>query len=121
MKSGICSTTRRRWIRLNEAAVSGACEEPHNRVAREAADGTGGLYRLRAGDEDLAQARFAVWLSKPNGVSYKDFYAGLGIAHVAARSRSVGTPDDAWTNDRVLHSQSNAARTSQATATLLSN
>ena len=62
---------------LNEAAVTGVCEEPHNRVAREAADGTGGLYRLRAGSEDLAQARYAVWLSKPNGVSYKDFYAGL--------------------------------------------
>src|SRR5215510_12419172 len=40
--------------RLNDAAVSGACEEPHNRVAREAADGIGGLYRLRAGAEDLA-------------------------------------------------------------------
>ncbi|HYK21171.1 MAG TPA: hypothetical protein VEV42_10580 [Pyrinomonadaceae bacterium] len=62
---------------LNEAAVSGACEEPHNRAAREAADGVGGLYRLRAGNEDLAQARFATWLSKPSGVSYKDFYAGL--------------------------------------------
>ena len=63
--------------RLNDAAVSGVCEEPHNRVAREAEDGTGGLYRLRAGAEDLAQARFAVWLSKPSGVSYKEFYAGL--------------------------------------------
>jgi hypothetical protein len=63
--------------RLNDAAVSGFCEEPHNRVAREAADGIGGLYRLRAGAEDLALARYAVWLSKPNGVSYKDFYAGL--------------------------------------------
>lgn len=63
--------------RLNEAAVSGVCEEPHNRVAREAADGTGGLYRLRVGQEDLAQARFAVWLSKPAGVSYNDFYSGL--------------------------------------------
>ena len=62
---------------LNEAAVTGVCEEPHNRVARQAADGTGGLYRLRAGAEDLSQARFAVWLSKPSGVSYKDFYAGL--------------------------------------------
>jgi hypothetical protein len=62
---------------LNEAAVSGVCEEPHNRVAREAADGTGGLYRLRAGQEDLTQARFAVWLSKPAGVSYKDFYSSL--------------------------------------------
>ncbi|HLM24498.1 MAG TPA: hypothetical protein VK274_05535 [Pyrinomonadaceae bacterium] len=63
--------------RLNEAAVTGVCEEPHNRVAREAADGTGGLYRLRAGAEDLAQARYAVWLSKPSGVSYKDFYASV--------------------------------------------
>jgi hypothetical protein len=63
--------------KLNEAAVSGACEEPHNRVAREAADGVAGLYRLRVGQEDLAQSRFAVWLSKPNGVSYNDFYAAL--------------------------------------------
>jgi|SRR5689334_2424109 len=62
---------------LNEAAVSGACEQPHNRVASEAANGTGGLYRLRAGSNNLAQAKFATWLSKPAGVSYQDFYAGL--------------------------------------------
>lgn len=62
---------------LNEAAVSGVCEQPHNRVAREAADGTGGIYRFRAGQEELAQSRFAVWLSKPNGVSYNDFFAAL--------------------------------------------
>src|SRR5215213_3478825 len=63
--------------RLNEAAVSGVCEEPHNRVAREAADGTGGLYRLRAGHEELSEARCVLWLSKPAGVTYKDFYAAL--------------------------------------------
>jgi hypothetical protein len=63
--------------RLDEAAVSGACEEPHNRVAREAANGTGGLYRFRFGHEGLTQSRFAVWLSKPTGVSYNDFYAAL--------------------------------------------
>ena len=62
---------------LNEAAVSGVCEAPHNKVAREAADGIGGLYRLRAGDEELSEARCAIWLSKPAGVSYKDFYATL--------------------------------------------
>jgi hypothetical protein len=65
--------------RLNEAAVSGACEDPHNRVAREAADGIGGLYRLREGVEHLDEAKFAVWLSKPAGVSYKTFYADLGL------------------------------------------
>ena len=63
--------------RLNEAAVSAACEEPHNRVAREAADGTGGLYRLRKGAEKPDRAKFAIWLSKPTGVSYKNFYADL--------------------------------------------
>jgi hypothetical protein len=62
---------------LNEAAVSGVCEEPHNRVAREAADGIGGLYRLRAGQEELSKARYVIWLSKPAGVSYKDFYTTL--------------------------------------------
>ena len=62
---------------LNDAAVSGACEEPHNRVAREADGGTGGLYRLRAGDGELSAARCALWLSKPAGMSYKDFYTAL--------------------------------------------
>ena len=62
---------------LNDAAVSGVCEEPHNRVAREAADGIGGLYRLRAGEGRLSASRYALWLSKPAGVSYKDFYASL--------------------------------------------
>ena len=62
---------------LNEAAVTGPCEIPHNKVAAEAADGTGGLYRFREGHEDLARSRFAVWLSKPNGVSYRDFFAAL--------------------------------------------
>src|SRR6185369_2566685 len=62
---------------LNDAAVSGVCEEPHNRVAREAADGTGGLYRLRAGNGELSATRYALWLSKPAGMSYKDFYPAL--------------------------------------------
>ena len=59
---------------LEAAAVSGACEEPHNRVAREAADGTAGLYRLRMGNAEIAKVRFASWFSKPPGVSYNDFY-----------------------------------------------
>lgn len=62
---------------LNDAAVSGACEAPHNLVAREAAGGTGGLYRLRSAAEVLNEARFAVWLAKPEGVQYRDFYDAL--------------------------------------------
>jgi hypothetical protein len=62
--------------RINEAAVSGVCEAPHNLVAREAAGGTAGLYRIKAGDI-LVEPRFALWLSKPEGVSYTDFYQKL--------------------------------------------
>src|SRR5690348_4866955 len=32
---------------LDEAAVTGICQEPHNGVARLAGNGTGGLYRLK--------------------------------------------------------------------------
>jgi len=91
---------------LNDGAVSGVCEEPHNRVAREAADGTGGLYRLRAGNGDLTDAKFATWLSKPAGVTYKDFYAGLepltsqqGVA-LWGRQMTLGP-----TSEFCLHSQ----------------
>jgi len=101
---------------LNEAAVSGTCEEPHNRVAREAADGTGGLYRLRAGSEDLARAKFATWLSKPAGVSYKDFYAGLetftsqpGVA-LWGRQMTLGP-----TTEFCIHSQTRAADSRELT------
>jgi hypothetical protein len=62
---------------LNDGAVSGACEEPHNRVAREAADGTAGLYRLRSGTLNLAEARYATWFSKPSGMRYQGLYDSL--------------------------------------------
>lgn len=91
---------------LNIAAVSGACEEPHNRVAREAADGIGGLYRLREGIEDLDQAKFALWLSKPTGISYKAFYTDFqsltsqpGVA-LWGRQMTLGP-----TTEFCLHSQ----------------
>ena len=92
---------------LNDGAVSGACEAPHNLVAREAADGTGGLYRLRAGELDLSDARFAVWLSKPDGVTYRDFYAALASLtsqpHVALWGRQMTLGP---TTEFCLHSQS---------------
>jgi hypothetical protein len=91
--------------RLNDAAVSGACEEPHNLVAREAAGGTGGLYRLRAGQGVLSEARLAVWFAKPEGVSYRDFYEALtpltsqsGVA-LWGRQMTLGP-----TNEFCLHS-----------------
>src|SRR5512143_2688894 len=44
---------------VNEAAVSGNCLAPHDAVARLAATGTAGLYRLRRGVGDEAALRHA--------------------------------------------------------------
>lgn len=63
--------------KLNRAAVSGACEEPHNRVALEAAGGVAGLYRLRDGEEILSQTKIATWFAKPGGVSYYSLSSDL--------------------------------------------
>ncbi|GCF08488.1 hypothetical protein [Dictyobacter arantiisoli] len=62
---------------LDEAAVTGICREPHNRVARLADNGTGGLYRLKEETIDLArlsEIRSAIWFSKPTGMSYDKLY-----------------------------------------------
>src|SRR5260370_7301968 len=62
---------------LNEAAVSGVCREPHNRVAEDAAGGAGGLYRLRVGEVGLATTRAALWFAKPAGLSFGGLYGML--------------------------------------------
>ena len=63
--------------KLNEAAVTGACELAHNIVAKDAAGGVAGLYRLRSGQGKLSDSRFATWFAKPHGVSYGDLYSTL--------------------------------------------
>jgi len=55
--------------RINEAAVSGARQAPHDGVARLAAAGIAGLYRIRSGKRDLRAPR-ALWFSKPGAMSY---------------------------------------------------
>jgi len=62
---------------LDEAAVSGTRKAPHDRVARVAAGGTAGLYRLRAGVPALARGRVASWFAKPAGEQYVELYARL--------------------------------------------
>lgn len=56
---------------LNAAAISQARQLPHDRIASMAADGTAGLYGLRLGS--LNDAPQAYWLSKPAGMSYREF------------------------------------------------
>ena len=62
---------------LNEGAVSGKNRTPHDNVARRASDGSGALYRLRAGEPNVTGVRMALWFSKPSGLPYSEFHAGV--------------------------------------------
>jgi hypothetical protein len=60
---------------LDRAAVSGARQMPHDRIAAMAGAGTAGLYALRTGT--VATAAVAHWLAKPDGMSYQAFEASM--------------------------------------------
>ncbi|MGH8203321.1 MAG: hypothetical protein ACREST_01845 [Steroidobacteraceae bacterium] len=60
---------------LDNAAITGARQRPHDRVAAQAAVGTAGLYGLRRGSR--IAPRVAYWLSKPDGMSYAGFESSL--------------------------------------------
>ncbi len=55
---------------LNEAAVSPPHGEAHQVVAHMAGDGKGGVYALAQGTVEPAQMRYALWFSKPAGMTY---------------------------------------------------
>ena len=66
--------------RINEAAVRGVRQAPHDGVARLAAAGIAGLYRLRSGNRE-ARVQRALWFSKPENMSYTaldERFAGPG-------------------------------------------
>ena len=93
--------------RLNDAAVSGACEEPHNRVAREAADGTGGLYRLREGLENLDQAKIRDLAKQTRRCFLQKLLRRNAITNLAARRRLWGRQMTLGpTTEFCIHSQS---------------
>ena len=83
---------------LNQAAVTAARQVPHDAVARLAADGIAGLYRLRAGTP-IFPPHLATWFHKPAGMSYSSLFEALApvIATAAAlwmRQMTLGpTPE----------------------------
>ena len=62
---------------LNDAAVSGHRQRPHDDVAGMAGEGTAGVYALRQGAQ-LSDARRAAWFGKTAGASYDKFLSRLG-------------------------------------------
>jgi hypothetical protein len=80
---------------LNEAAVDSIHKGVHDMVAVESLVVAGGLYRLLTGDMDLQSAKYATWLRKPTGTSYRAFRDQLAEA-----TGGLGT--DLWQRQLVL-------------------
>lgn len=59
---------------LEQAAISGARQRPHDDAARVAEGGTAGLYQARIG-RLVTAPRHAAWFAKPEGMSYDELLA----------------------------------------------
>ncbi|AAY81139.1 hypothetical protein [Sulfolobus acidocaldarius] len=63
---------------LNDSITSNKeTKEIHDKIARMARNGKGGLYKLINGDPLSPSFPHAVWISKPVGVSYDVFYTEI--------------------------------------------
>jgi hypothetical protein len=62
---------------LNDAAIAGRTGAAHDQTAPLAANGTAGLYRLRLGTVTPTPPTHAHWFSKPEGMSYSEFFESL--------------------------------------------
>lgn len=78
---------------LNQGAVAAARRASHDAVAGLAAGGTGGIYRLAAG-EPVPRVTHAYWFGKPAGMGYGELREAL--APLAADGASV------WMRQMVL-------------------
>jgi hypothetical protein len=64
---------------LNDAAVASQNKRQHDDVARDAAGGAGGVYKLLSGDLPLREALFETWMKKPARTPYQEFYGHVSI------------------------------------------
>jgi hypothetical protein len=80
---------------LNQAAVTGPRQRPHDVVAARAGWGAAGLYLLRGGAPAFGELGQARWFSKPPGRAYDSFYHEI--------SQSAGAePWALWCRQMVL-------------------
>ena len=63
---------------LNDAAVAGRRQGPHDDVAAMAGEGMAGIYALRRGAAKLSDAPRAAWFGKTTGASYDEFLGRRG-------------------------------------------
>lgn len=63
---------------LNERAVSGAMEQPHDAVARATRHGGfGALYYLVAGEHRIPGDSRVLWISRPRGIKWREAMAPI--------------------------------------------
>lgn len=78
---------------LNERAVSGAMEQPHDAIARTTRHGGfGGLYYLVAGEHRVPADSKVLWLSRPRGIRWRDVLPaimGSALTEVAVWRRQM--------------------------------
>jgi len=70
---------------LNSAAVAKGVLHEHNSVARLAAGGEGGVYKLIMGTFAPERARVATWTRKPQAMSYQTYLGKLEEATKGSR------------------------------------
>jgi hypothetical protein len=76
---------------LNEGAVTGRRQEPHDAAARLVQDGRAGVYkRLRESQPGEVPARAAAWFGKPAGVLVPDFVAPIEPGELWQRQMVLG-------------------------------
>ncbi|MBB5254703.1 hypothetical protein [Sulfurisphaera ohwakuensis] len=64
--------------------------EIHDKVARMARNGKGGLYKLINGSLDSPSYPYAYWISKPLGMSYDDFYKEIAFQNLWRKQLAFG-------------------------------
>ena len=80
---------------LNEHAVSGPMEQPHNAIAQATKHGGhGALYYLVTGEHEIPGDSKVFWLSRPRGVDWREAMPGI--------VGSAGAKVSAWRRQMVL-------------------
>lgn len=80
---------------LNERAVSGPMEQPHDAIAQATKHGGyGALYYLVSGQQEIPGDSTVFWLSRPRGIDWREAMPGI--------VRSAGSNVSVWRRQMVL-------------------
>jgi hypothetical protein len=83
---------------LNEHAVSGVMEQPHDEIAQMTKHGGhGALYYLVAGEHNIPGNSRVFWLSRPRGIKWREVLSGI-VDSMGPNDSKIGV----WRRQMVL-------------------